>query len=172
MNNIALFIKKIDDITWNFVPTSLKDIIERRSWLLLLSVYSTLLLLLTYRFAIAKNPIFFHGSTSLSKRIPNIDSSDQIKELLIHLAFFMIPVVLSLTFNRDTSRRQMQLFGVFRLYSTHALTENQTLSIKLEENEIPHDSKPGQFGLKCGTALFQVCEWDIQQVSDCISHQP
>lgn len=105
MNKIAVFIKKIDDIAWNVVPASLQDIIERKSWLLLLSIYSTLLLLLTYRFAIAKKPIFFHGSTSLSKRIPDVDSSDQIKELLIHLAFFMIPLVLSFTFNRGNSRR-------------------------------------------------------------------
>jgi hypothetical protein len=105
MNSFSSAISIIDEFTWRMVPIPLKDIIERRSWLLLLSVYTCLIILVIYRFVIAKNRIFFHGVASTSRELHDLDSTQQIKELFIHLIFFLIPMLVAFAFNGQNNSR-------------------------------------------------------------------
>jgi len=88
--------KRIDDFTWHYVPVPFKSVIERSSWWKLLLIYSTLFVLVVYRFWILREPLFFHSGPSIMNH-PQVDKSTQLKELMIHLLFFFIPMILAFT---------------------------------------------------------------------------
>jgi hypothetical protein len=91
--------EKFDEFTWRFVPAPLKSLIERRSWLTLLGIYTILAALVIYRFVYLRRSIFFHSASPLGH--PHVESSTQVTELIIHLFFFFVPMMLAFTFNRN-----------------------------------------------------------------------
>ena len=93
---------RIDELTWHYVPPQIKAVIERGSWWKLVLIYGALLAVSVYRFAVVKRSIFFHAApTSYAEEL---ESTTQLTELLVHLAFFCIPMVLAFSFSRDERR--------------------------------------------------------------------
>ena len=93
---------RIDELTWHYVPPQIKAVIERGSWWKLVLIYGALLAVSVYRFVVVKRSIFFHAApTSYAEEL---ESTTQLTELLVHLAFFCIPMVLAFSFSRDERR--------------------------------------------------------------------
>lgn len=89
---IALF-RRVDDLTWSYLPLPFKSVLDRSSWWKLLLVYSTLVVLLVYRFFFARGPILVHAPPST--RLGDNHSNVQTKELIIHLMFFFVPMFIA-----------------------------------------------------------------------------
>ena len=106
VNRIAVMriVNAIDEWTWRYVPTPVKSVIERSSWLKLLTIYTLLLVVLIYRFGIVGKSLFFHSESPT--RLSDIDSGTQLRELIVHLAFFSVPMMIAFTFNRDNRPTQ------------------------------------------------------------------
>ncbi len=90
-------LRRADSYTWNKLPTIIQSSIERDSWWKILLTYSTLLVLVIYRFVITRRSIFFHSYPVA--RAQEFSSQTQIKELIIHLVFFFLPMILAVSFN-------------------------------------------------------------------------
>jgi len=92
-------LRRFDEFSWRFVPGPLKNVIERESWLKLLTIYVALAILVIYRFFILKRSIFFHSASPV--RSGQVESATQLQELMIHLLFFFAPMMLAFHFNRE-----------------------------------------------------------------------
>lgn len=90
-------LRKFDAYTWSKLPQVVQSSLERRSWWKVLVIYSALLGLVIYRFGIIRKSIFFHSAPVT--RSDDFSSRNQIKELIIHLIFFFLPMILAIGFS-------------------------------------------------------------------------
>lgn len=91
------FLKRFDAYTWGKLPSAIQGALDRTSWWKILVVYIALAVLLLYRFVIIRRSIFFHSYPA--SRAHEFTSETQLRELLIHLIFFFLPMILAITFN-------------------------------------------------------------------------
>lgn len=90
-------LRKLDAYTWNKLPRMIQSSIDRNSWWKVLLTYSTLTVLVIYRFGISRKSIFFHSYPVA--RSHEFSTQSQIQELIVHLVFFFLPMILAIGFN-------------------------------------------------------------------------